>query len=192
MVRLDREEMTQVWKPGVYWEKSIEVKVPPAGELIDNGAGQSFTISPDGTVFWSSQTTFILACKMDLTRLPFDTQTCTYTMGVYAETAAEVNLVWRPGHPAIENWNTTCVTAFVVSNLTQSSQTARYVESSYTYAVAAVSFTRDPQPLIMSYFIPAVFLVCISMLGFFIDPAATPARVALGIITILAVVSQYT
>ena len=192
MIRLNRDEMAQVWKPGAYWEKSIEIKVPKAGELVDDGAGQSFSISPDGSVFWSSQTTFSLACKMDLSKLPYDTQTCHYKMGLYADTASEVVLKWREGVPAIANWDTTCLTSFVVTNLTQSDQLDIYVGSNYTYSVASLSFTRDPSPLIMSYFIPAIFLVWMSILGFFIDPAATPARVALGIITILAVVGQYT
>ena len=58
-----------------------------------------------------------------------------------------------------------------------------------TYA-EAVEFTRVPSSLISVYFIPSIFFVMLSSLGFFINPAATPARVALGVITILAVITN--
>ena len=42
-----------------------------------------------------------------------------------------------------------------------------------------------------TFFTTAVALVAIAYLGTFINPGATPARVSLGIITILAVVTNY-
>ena len=57
-------------------------------------------------------------------------------------------------------------------------------------ARAVLSFTRWPNPLMLSYFVPGLLLVVVSMLGFLIDPKSTPARVALGIIGILAVLTN--
>ena len=41
--------------------------------------------------------------------LPFDTQTCTIMMGLYAETAAELRLQWRAGRVALSNWQSACL-----------------------------------------------------------------------------------
>lgn len=63
---------------------------------------------------------------------------------------------------------------------------------SYSYAVASIEFIRgNPWGIFKRFFIIGVALVAISYCGVWINPAATPARVALAIITILTVISNY-
>jgi hypothetical protein len=63
----------------------------------------------------------------------------------------------------------------------------------YRYAVAHVRFVRANlwSRWLVRYYVVAVLLCALSYLGAWINPAATPARVALGIITILTVISNY-
>merc|ERR1719272_16366 len=61
----------------------------------------------------------------------------------------------------------------------------------HSYAVADLKFTRRSTSYVLSYIVPAILLVLISCLGFFIDPAAVPARVTLGIVAILAVATNF-
>lgn len=56
------------------------------------------------------------------------------------------------------------------------------------YATAQVAFVRSPSSWISTYLVPAVLLVAIAYLGFYIDPAAQPARIGLGITSVLVTV----
>ena len=67
----------------------------------------------------------------------------------------------------------------------------RYTTANYTYASASLDFTRAPQLYMTSYFLPSVVMVVISSLGFYMDPIATPARVALGMLSLLVVLTNY-
>ena len=111
-------------------------------------------------------------------------------MGLYSQTANDVQLRWRPNEEAVVNAKSSCLPSWVVSNVSSESLRLEYSTGDYTYANAAVSFTRIPSSMFRAFLLPAVFLVGISFLGFFINPAATPARVTLGVVTILAVTNN--
>ena len=40
--------------------------------------------------------------------MPFDTQTCSFTIGLYTNTDAEVILAWHPDRDAFGNWRKAC------------------------------------------------------------------------------------
>jgi hypothetical protein len=230
---LKRQEMLQIWKPDVYWESQVKVELPSGNELVDSGAGRLLEFYPDGVVFSSSQISMVLACRLHLRDMPFDTQGCTYMMGMYGSTSAEVRLMWRPESVALDAWNTSCIKNFIATRLEQDNPTidrtrwpiaveelsTRTVDKprtlccestprvepaasfasriadmqfSYTYARAKISFTRRADALLFGYLIPGVLMVFMSMLGFLIDPSIVPARVTLGVITILVVFGNFT
>ena len=184
---LTRSDMQRIWKPGLYWEKAINVRLPSPVEAVSSGAGQLLDVYPDGRLYWSAQVSLEISCPLNLAKLPFDTQTCDFTMGMYSATADEVQLTWKVGSTALANWDRACLKSFVATRLVQDNVTLVYPPFSYTYAHATLDFTRRPFGLILAYVVPAIVLVFISMLGFLTDPNATPARVALGIITILCI-----
>ena len=66
-----------------------------------------------------------------------------------------------------------------------------FLGTNYTYATTAIDFTRSPARDITTYLVPAVIFVVISYLGFYLDPDAQPARVALGMICLLAVLTNF-
>ena len=188
---LSRQEAAQIWKPDFYWEGSLKVVLPDAVAGIKDGAGESLTVSTGGDAFWSRQARFTLACPMRLLQLPFDTQRCAYTVGVYSDKAEQVTISWREDVDAIESWSTKCLSQWVVTSLEQKDVTQTYASGNYSYVRAHLSFTRIPDRYIFDYMLQSVVMVVISCLGFLIDPYATPARVALGIITVMVVLQNY-
>jgi len=186
-------ERNQIWKPEFYWEGAKEIKLPSRLR----GTGELLKVYPSGLVWWSQQVTIELNCPFaqgsNLDFLPFDTQTCTFTMGMYAETAAEVHLRWRANATAMANWNSegNCLAEWFATSQEQEDQLQVYETASYSYAVASISFTRSPKMWLLTYLIPAVVLVIVSYLGFFIDPAVTPARVALGMLCLVVVMTNF-
>ena len=53
---------------------------------------------------------FRIACKMNLEKLPFDTQSCGLLAGLYSQRAEQVQLRWRDPakYEALANWEGAC------------------------------------------------------------------------------------
>ena len=183
-------ERNEIWAPDVYLEDSVKFE-RGLGSKTKGGLAQYFRVTPDGTVFSSQQARFELSCSMDFADAPFDTQHCPLAFSLYSQPSSDVQLVWRPSVSALERVYDSCFPGWVVTNVQAANTSAHFVGwGDFSMANATLSFTRVPASLISMYFVPSIFFVFLSCLGFFINPAATPARVALGIITILTVITN--
>ena len=216
-LNLGAYEKANIWKPEFYWEGARTIVMPDTNK----GTGELIWVSPDGSVWWSRQTAFIVSCPFasgtNLNQLPFDTQSCTFKLGMYSQKASEVYIQWRgvagvsagpdctPANggftnasdgvrcekPALANWQGACLAEWHATKMSQESELQQYVSANYTYATAYLDFSRAPAVWLWSYFMPAVVMVNLSYLGFYIDPMATPARVALGMFTVLVVMTLF-
>ena len=128
---------------------------------------------------------------MDMTSLPFDTQRCTFLMGLYSQRAESVVLRWRPALDALSGWQRACMSEWFVTNLEQQDEIISYVSGNFSYARAHLNFTRAPERFMLDYMLQSTVMVIVSWLGFLIDPTQTPARVTLGMLTVLVVLQNY-
>ncbi|XP_035687218.1 glutamate-gated chloride channel alpha-like [Branchiostoma floridae] len=69
---------------------------------------------------------------------------------------------------------------------------ANATANTYTSLEITLFFSRLLSSHLFELFIPCVTIVCLSWVAFWINPAAVPARVALGITTVLTMVTQAT
>jgi len=149
------------------------------------------TVQPDGSVFWSRQSSVELRCSMYFGNIPFDTQRCTYTLGMYSQTAAEVYLTWKnfssTETAGLKNWDKLSTAVWSVDEEIHEDDLQQYSSGNYTYATATLVLKRKAQGYVISYLMLSVFFVAMSYAGFWINPAATPGRVALAVITVLVV-----
>mmetsp|Transcript_38723 Transcript_38723/g.96245 ORF Transcript_38723/g.96245 Transcript_38723/m.96245 type:complete len:440 (+) Transcript_38723:36-1355(+) len=172
-----------LWTPDLYFERSASITLEAPGN------GEMLKVSPQGDVFWSRQSRVRLRCAMHFGNIPFDEQRCLYKLGIYSQFANEVALSWKPGAPALVGWETssTAVWTVKVKDEDIESKLETYSTGNYTYATAVLTLERRAQGYVLSYMILAVVFVAMSYTGCFINPAATPGRVALAVITVLTV-----
>ena len=57
-LNLGAYEKARIWKPEFYWEGARTIVMPN----VDKGTGELIWVSPDGSVWWSRQTAFIVSC----------------------------------------------------------------------------------------------------------------------------------
>ena len=69
----------------------------PCPKADEQQWGELFSVTPSGRVFWSRQSEFVLTCNMvdNLDNLPFDSQDCVYTMGMFADSDDRVVMRWK-------------------------------------------------------------------------------------------------
>ena len=182
-------QAAQVWQPDIYFENYVSASSISAFD----GYGESLTIFPDGRVVRSQQRSFTFACTLHLAALPFDVQQCNWTLGLYSSTVDKVLVHWKNNTKALGSWDTQrCASEWAAVAMHQENTQNVWPSGTFSYAKASIKFVRaEPETLINRYFFVGVALVFLSYLGAWINPAATPARVALSIITILTVVNNY-
>lgn len=159
-----------IWKPQLYLEDVVTWK---------GGLGASITIYPDGTVFQSLQMFAEMKCSVNLLSMPFDTQTCPLIMGEYQLFSHEANITWKAGRQAFGDWRSACPSGWKPSAHRFRNEIVVFPSGNYSFVYAELDLTRgNMYELVRGYVVTSVLLVFLSSLGFFINPLATPARVA--------------
>ncbi|VDK87377.1 unnamed protein product [Dibothriocephalus latus] len=149
-------------------------------------------IYPDGGVLYSQKITMRFACQMDLHAYPMDTQTCEINMGSLAYTLSELKLVWREMIP-VEGWQKLQIPQFYTPThfaALDCNSAISTTTASYTCLTVTFSFKRQLGSYLLTIYIPNILIVMVSFLSFWISVDAAAARVSVGLLSLLALLTQ--
>uniref|UniRef100_A0A5K3FE96 Neur_chan_LBD domain-containing protein n=1 Tax=Mesocestoides corti TaxID=53468 RepID=A0A5K3FE96_MESCO len=147
-------------------------------------------ISPDGMILYSQKITMRFSCQMDLKIFPMDSQTCHINIGSYGYNLKELRFVWRENEP-VELAKGMQIAEFnspdrIVAQDCNAFPTAE--NSSCLNATFVLS--RQLGSWFSSVYITNFLIVIASWHSFWVDIDAQPARVALGLLTLLGMITQ--
>ncbi|KAG8524473.1 Gamma-aminobutyric acid receptor subunit rho-1, partial [Galemys pyrenaicus] len=143
-------------------------------------------VQPDGTVLYSLRVTVTAMCNMDFSRFPLDTQTCSLEIESYAYTEDDLMLYWKKGNDSLKTDERISLSQFLIQEFHTTTRLAFYSSTGW-YNRLYINFTLRRHIfffLLQTYF-PATLMVMLSWVSFWIDRRAVPARVPLGITTVL-------
>ncbi|KAM6954595.1 gamma-aminobutyric acid receptor subunit rho-1-like isoform 2-T2 [Aplochiton taeniatus] len=143
-------------------------------------------VYPDGKVLYSLRVTVTSMCSMDLSRFPLDTQTCSLEIESYAYTDDDLMLYWKKGNKSLSTDEKISLSQFLIQEFHTTTRLAFYSSTGW-YNRLYINFTLRRHIfffLLQTYF-PATLMVMLSWVSFWIDRRAVPARVPLGITTVL-------
>ncbi|XP_036397965.1 gamma-aminobutyric acid receptor subunit rho-1-like [Megalops cyprinoides] len=143
-------------------------------------------VYPDGKVLYSLRVTVTAMCNMDLSRFPLDTQTCSLEIESYAYTDDDLMLYWKKGNESLKTDDRISLSQFLIQKFHTTTKLAFYSSTGW-YNRLYIHFTLRRHIfffLLQTYF-PATLMVMLSWVSFWIDRRAVPARVPLGITTVL-------
>ena len=182
---VDAGQPPKLWVPDVYFENSRQnhLGLPNDGTLLES--------YPDGGVFMSQRLRLTVNCAMNLGRLPWDRQICGVNVGVFSETAKQVQLAWTSKNfeGALANLDKQSLSEWYILNA--SSQVSSRERAGANYSLLKADFILERHSASLEKIIwKSVMFVMISWLGFWIDAHAAPARVTLAILMVLIVVTK--
>ncbi|XP_039199042.1 gamma-aminobutyric acid receptor subunit rho-1-like isoform X2 [Crotalus tigris] len=143
-------------------------------------------VQPDGQVLYSLRVTVTAMCNMDFSRFPLDTQTCSLEIESYAYTEDDLMLYWKNGNESLKTDDRISLSQFLIQEFHTTTKLAFYSSTGW-YNRLFINFTLRRHIfffLLQTYF-PATLMVMLSWVSFWIDRRAVPARVPLGITTVL-------
>ncbi|XP_032832588.2 gamma-aminobutyric acid receptor subunit rho-2-like [Petromyzon marinus] len=177
----DSRLVKKIWVPDVFFVHSKRSFIHDT--TTDN---VMLRVYPEGHVLYSMRITVTAMCNMDLSRFPLDTQTCALELESYAYTEDDLMLYWKNGNASLSMDEDISLSQFLIQEFMTTSRLAFYSSTGW-YNRLFISFTLRRHVffyLLQTYF-PALLMVMLSWVSFWIDRRAVPARVSLGITTVL-------
>nr|XP_002127661.1 gamma-aminobutyric acid receptor subunit rho-2 [Ciona intestinalis] len=161
---------------------------------VDNVVLRIFT---DGTILYSLKITTTVACQMSLYNFPLDMENCTLSFQSLGYSSNELTLHWSSRedsqnlfmderlvknmpkfqllHHQFHSWNVSMLAMDGFVPMTRCSLSVSFELKRYLLSV-----------FFQSYF-PAMAMVLLAGLGMWVDPKSVPARVALGVTSVLTI-----
>lgn len=175
---LSNRFINNIWRPNSYFingrdSKQHNITVPNAFVRLSN----------DGSIYMSVRLTVNARCPMALSRYPMDRVVCPLFIGSFGYTTDELVYRWENQvdiDPGVK------ISQFELGRIEQQqlSKQGRYGELSilevYIHMSRAVGF------YVLQTYVPCYLIVVISWISFWINRDAAPARVLLGVTTILS------
>ncbi|MBN3290295.1 GBRR2 protein, partial [Polypterus senegalus] len=177
----DGRLVKKIWVPDVFFVHSKRSFIHDT--TTDNIMLRVF---PDGHVLYSLRVTVTAMCNMDFSRFPLDSQTCSLELESYAYTDEDLMLYWKNGDESLKTDERISLSQFLIQKFHTTSRLAFYSSTGW-YNRLYINFTLRRHIfffLLQTYF-PATLMVMLSWVSFWIDRRAVPARVSLGITTVL-------
>ncbi|XP_076449225.1 glycine receptor subunit alpha-2-like isoform X2 [Babylonia areolata] len=189
-LEVDSKLLDMVWLPDLYFLNEKEAVLHDV-----TTANRMLHIYRNGSIRTSSRISMTLSCDMHLERYPHDEQTCSMFLGSYSYSAENVLFHWHE-QPVLMREGVT-LPRFQV-HLTHTGPCGfHYGEGSmiygnYTCIRADFHLTREFGYYIAQVYVPSCMIVALSWVSFWIDLEAIPARVSLGLLTVLTMTTQST
>ncbi|XP_008104925.1 gamma-aminobutyric acid receptor subunit pi [Anolis carolinensis] len=142
-------------------------------------------IYPNGTVLYAIRITATVACSMDLTKYPMDKQTCTLQLESWGYNINDVMFYWTRGNDSVSGLDTLRLAQYTVEDYYTSASEAVYETGHYPKLVFHFELKRNILYFILETYVPSSLLVVLSWVSFWISQSSVPARICIGVTTVL-------
>nr|CAD7398598.1 unnamed protein product [Timema poppensis] len=146
-------------------------------------------IFPYGSVLYSIRISLTLSCPMNLKLYPLDRQICSLRMASYGWTTDDLVFLWKDGDPVqvVKNLH---LPRFTLEKFLTDYCNSKTNTGEYSCLKVDLLFKREFSYYLIQIYIPCCMLVIVSWVSFWLDQGAVPARVSLGVTTLLTMATQ--
>ncbi|XP_076331139.1 glutamate-gated chloride channel-like [Tachypleus tridentatus] len=170
----------KIWIPETYFIKHGDFKYPLVPVHI------TLRVTPDGVVQYTQRREMVLNCQGNLRIFPFDNPKCPFAYESVSNEKTEVKLQWSSAERNIINATSLRKhNAYLVKNNTGDCDRRYTWRGNYSCLRVLLVFTRDKSFYISTVFAPGIILVSSSFISFWLEINAVPARVMIGVTTML-------
>lgn len=182
-LELDSATIAKVWIPDLFIpaeKRAIVHDVTVPNKLMH--------VYPDGKIQYSLRISATIKCNFDLTKFPLDSQHCFVELESYGYTKDTLRFEWD--EPAVSLQDKMTIPQFGLKELTTSQCDKEYYGVGYSCVRFDFHMDRNMGYYITQVFIPSILIVFLSWVSFWLDIDAVPARISLGLLTVLTMTTQ--
>ncbi|KAI1290240.1 Glutamate-gated chloride channel [Halotydeus destructor] len=172
-----------VWIPDTYFIMHGEFKYPV------EPVHMALKVYPNGTLLYTTRHYMVITCEGNLRIFPFDSPKCFF--GIESMTKEKEHLVlrWQPPIgkkcPIVGGDFVRTLNAYPIKNATGPCGKKHSWRNEFSCLSVYLVFTRDKSFYFSTVFVPGMVLVTSSFISFWLDVNAVPARVMIGVTTML-------
>jgi len=180
----DKIKYLTITEPGKVWMPDTFFRNERRGAMHNVLVPNLYVrIYADGTVLFSIRVSLTLSCPMNLKLYPLDTQTCPMQIASYGWATDDLVYVWQNNNPV--QIGKVSLPRFVIEKYSSDYCNVNTSTGSYSCLLMELTLRREFSYYMLTIYVPTCMLVIVSWFSFWIDPKAVPARVALGVTTLL-------
>ncbi|XP_044582552.1 glutamate-gated chloride channel isoform X17 [Cotesia glomerata] len=169
-----------IWLPDTYFIMHGDFKDP----LIP--VHFALRIYRNGTVNYLMRRHLILSCQGRLNIFPFDDPQCSFAIESISYEQTAITYVWKNDEATLrKSPSLTTLNAYLIRNQTITCPIKASWRGNYSCLKVDLIFTRDRAFYFTTVFIPGIILVTSSFITFWLEWNAVPARVMIGVTTML-------
>ncbi|XP_072125846.1 glycine receptor subunit alpha-4-like [Mobula birostris] len=182
---IDPSMLDSIWKPDLFFanEKGASFhEVTTDNKLL--------RIFKNGNVLYSIRLTLVLSCPMDLKNFPMDVQTCAMQLESFGYTMNDLIFQWLE-EESVQVAEGLTLPQFILNDEKDLGYcTKSYNTGKFTCIEVKFHLERQMGYYLIQMYIPSLLIVILSWVSFWINMDAVPARVGLGITTVLTMTTQ--
>jgi cation transporter family protein len=176
------------WVPDVYFPNEKLGKVHDL--TIPN---RSIRLYRNGTVRFMLRLAMAVSCTMHLHTFPLDYQTCGLKISTYSYDTREVVLKWKDDTSIEIKPEQQSLPQYDMLDYWQSEDCAEiYKTGNFSCLMASFYLQRRVGFFVLQTYIPSILIVMLSWVAFWINKNSEPARITLGVTTVLTMTTQLT
>ncbi|XP_018305890.1 pH-sensitive chloride channel 1 isoform X6 [Mycetomoellerius zeteki] len=169
-----------IWLPDTYFIMHGDFKDPIIPVHF------ALRIYRNGTVNYLMRRHLILSCQGRLNIFPFDDPLCSFAIESISYEQTAITYVWKNDEGTLrKSPSLTALNAYLIKNQTITCPIKVSWRGNYSCLKVDLIFTRDRSFYFTTVFIPGIILVTSSFITFWLEWNAVPARVMIGVTTML-------
>ncbi|KAK5968052.1 Glutamate gated chloride channel alpha subunit [Trichostrongylus colubriformis] len=148
-------------------------------------------VHANGSVMYSERLSLTLSCPMYLHKYPMDEQNCHMLLASYAFTTDDIVYRWDEQNPIQYHAQlNTSLPNFSLDSADTGECTSSTTTGEYSCIKAMFTMKRMFRYYLAQIYLPSTLLVVVSWVSFWLERTAVPARVTLGVTTLLTMTTQ--
>uniref|UniRef100_A0AAF5PS45 Ligand-gated ion channel 50 n=2 Tax=Wuchereria bancrofti TaxID=6293 RepID=A0AAF5PS45_WUCBA len=183
---LSHRMVEQLWLPNVCIVNS-------KGSLIHHSPTPNVFLSilPNGTVWINYRIMVETPCEMDFSIFPMDRVECIMIFESYSFNIGKVRLHWKRNGVPVEVIGETNLPDFHMTHYIHEKATFHYPAGVWDHLNIKLYFRRSYGFYLLQIYLPTYCMVLISWISFWLDRRSLPARVTVGVSSMMALTLQY-
>ncbi|XP_076333352.1 gamma-aminobutyric acid receptor subunit pi-like [Tachypleus tridentatus] len=190
---IPRPFMKMIWKPDLVFESTKN------DYLFQYSVENSFMkLILNNSLYRSSRYMCKVTCPIELYNYPLDTQTCSFKASMLYSNDKIVKLKWfgeedspfKHFGSSVRFANKIKSLQFKIADPVAHVVVQEWLSGNFTYLMVNFTFIRRLTGSVINTYFPSGVIVILSWVSFWLDVDAAPARVALGITSMLTLVTQ--
>ncbi|XP_034938829.1 gamma-aminobutyric acid receptor subunit beta isoform X6 [Chelonus insularis] len=174
------EFIKNIWVPDTFF-----VNEKQSYFHIATTSNEFIRIHHSGSITRSIRLTITASCPMNLQYFPMDRQLCHIEIESFGYTMRDIRYKWNAGYQSVGISSEVELPQFRVLGHRQRQRTIHLSTGNYSRLACEIQFVRSMGYYLIQIYIPSGLIVIISWVSFWLNRNATPARVALGVTTVL-------